>query len=51
MIFAGISRDYKSQSRLIILLSGTIDANSHVEEFVNQTEVIPEMNARYGVKQ
>jgi hypothetical protein len=48
MIFAGISRDYKS--RLILVESGTTDANSYIDEFVDQSVVIPEMNVRHGVK-
>jgi hypothetical protein len=48
MIFAGISHDYKS--RLILVESGTTDANSHVDEFIDQSAMIPEMNARHGVK-
>jgi hypothetical protein len=48
MIFAGISHGYKSC--LIRVEFGTIDANSYVDEFVDQSAVIPEMNARQGVK-
>jgi hypothetical protein len=48
MIFAGIRHDYKS--RLILVESRTIDANSYVKEFVDQSAMIPEMNARHGVK-
>jgi hypothetical protein len=48
MIFASISHDYKLC--LILVESGPIDANSYVYEFVDQSAVIPEMNARHGVK-
>jgi hypothetical protein len=48
MIFAGVGRDYKS--RPILVESGTVDANSYVDEFVDQNAVIPEMDARHGVK-
>jgi transposase len=49
MVFAGISRDYKST--LIMIESGTVDAESYVDEFVDQSGIIPDMNQRYGPRQ
>jgi hypothetical protein len=46
MVFRGISRDYKSA--LIITESGTINAESYVDDFVDQSGIIPNMNQRYG---
>jgi hypothetical protein len=46
MIFAGLALN--SQSALIIVESGTIDADSYVDDLVDQFGIIPEMNQRSG---
>jgi hypothetical protein len=46
MIFAGIAHLYNS--RLIIMESGTVDPEGYVNELVDQSSVIPDMNERYG---
>jgi hypothetical protein len=46
MIFTGIALN--DTSALIIVESGTIDADSYVDNLVDQCGIIPEMNQRYG---
>jgi hypothetical protein len=46
MVFAGISKDY--QSGLVIAESGTINTGSSVDDFVDQSGIIPDMNRRHG---
>jgi hypothetical protein len=45
-IFAGIAHQYKSH--LIILESRVVDGEGYVGEFLDETGVIPDMNAQYG---
>jgi hypothetical protein len=49
MVFAGSSKDYKSA--LIAIESGTVKAESPVDDFVDQSGIIPDMNTRYGPQQ
>jgi hypothetical protein len=49
MIFAGISHDYKST--LVAIESGSVDAVAYVDDFVDASGIILDMNQRYGVKQ
>jgi hypothetical protein len=49
MVFAGISKDEKFA--LIAIESGTVNAESSVDDFVDQSGIIPDMNARYGAQQ
>jgi hypothetical protein len=46
MVFGGIAKDYKSA--LIVAESGTANAESHVDDFVDQSGIISDMNQRYG---
>jgi hypothetical protein len=49
MVFAGTSKDYKSA--LIAIESGTVNVESYVDDFGNQSGIIPDMNTRYEPQQ
>jgi hypothetical protein len=49
MVFAGISKEYKSA--LIAIEPGTVNAESSVDDFVDQSGIIQDRNARYGPQQ
>jgi hypothetical protein len=46
MVFGGIAKDYKSA--VIIAESSTVNAESSVDDFLDQSGIIPDMNQRYG---
>jgi hypothetical protein len=48
MIFAGIPHDYKST--LVAIESGSVDAVAYVDDFVDASGIIPDMNQRYLMK-
>lgn len=49
MVFAGISHEFKSS--LVAVEPGSIDAIAYVDDFVDGSGIIPNMNGRYGMKQ
>jgi hypothetical protein len=46
MVFGGIEKDYKSI--LILAYSSTVNAESYVDDFVNQSGIILDMKQRHG---
>jgi hypothetical protein len=46
MVFGGIARDYKSA--LIVVESGTVNAERYIDELLDQSGIIPDMNQKYG---
>ena len=48
MAYGGISKQYKTP--LIIVERSTIDAVSYIDDLIDQSGLIPDMNFIYGIK-